>query len=324
MQDKEALQQISRDLSRLQNALSGPGGVTRQLEGQLRQLENRLLRQFEQTMLAQLQTMLPAGIAQAVPILGRLLPGMADGGVLDGSQPAVLAGEAGPEAVLPLKRGPDGRLGVAAIGGPAQMPTHLVAEPVTERSGRPAAEQAGNGLGNSDSLGPTALQAPRISIHLHMEQPAAFSQTSGFSQTPLAAIAEAAPPLPAAGPAPLIWQADSDLFAGREGITAPAAQTELDLAPLGGSPPVERILQEAVLEEAILAGASRDQAPASLPAGRQAAVDLPPPQLDASEILTRLELDQLSGMLRRALEQAVDHRLEENMVQLRGQWGGYL
>jgi phage-related minor tail protein len=28
-----------------------------------------------------------------------------------------LAGEAGPEAIMPLKRGPDGRLGVAGAGG---------------------------------------------------------------------------------------------------------------------------------------------------------------------------------------------------------------
>lgn len=32
-----------------------------------------------------------------------------------------LMGEAGPEAIMPLRRGPDGRLGVAAQGGPAQI-----------------------------------------------------------------------------------------------------------------------------------------------------------------------------------------------------------
>ena len=33
-------------------------------------------------------------------------------------------GEAGPEAIMPLRRGPDGRLGVAAAGGGA--PVHVV------------------------------------------------------------------------------------------------------------------------------------------------------------------------------------------------------
>lgn len=294
MQDKEALQQISRDLSRLQNALSGPGGVSRQLEGQLRQLENRLLRQFEQTMLAQLQTLLPAGLAQAVPILGRLLPGMADGGVLDGSQPAVLAGEAGPEAVLPLRRGPDGQLGVAQIGGPAFPPAVPAADPVTERP----PVQFGNQIGEPDSLAPSALQAPRISIHLHMEQPAGFVAPS-LASPPISAGAGLAP-LPVAAPAAPVWQADSSLFADHEQIAAPPAEAwPLDPAPL-------------------------DPAPLNPPAASQPAPDLLPPELEETEILTRLELDQLSGMLRRALEQAVDHRLEEGLVQLRGQWGGYL
>jgi len=52
-------------------------------------------------------------------------PRFAKGGVL--SAPALLAlqggvglaGEAGPEAIMPLRRGPDGRLGVAAEGGGA-------------------------------------------------------------------------------------------------------------------------------------------------------------------------------------------------------------
>jgi phage-related minor tail protein len=40
-----------------------------------------------------------------------------------------LAGEAGPEAIMPLQRGPDGRLGVAAGGGGATHVTIQIATP---------------------------------------------------------------------------------------------------------------------------------------------------------------------------------------------------
>jgi phage-related minor tail protein len=40
-----------------------------------------------------------------------------------------LAGEAGPEAIMPLSRGPDGRLGVAASGGAAPNVTVHIATP---------------------------------------------------------------------------------------------------------------------------------------------------------------------------------------------------
>lgn len=43
---------------------------------------------------------------------------MMDGGV-------GLAGEAGPEAIMPLRRGPDGRLGVASAGGAGHVTIHI-------------------------------------------------------------------------------------------------------------------------------------------------------------------------------------------------------
>lgn len=47
-------------------------------------------------------------------ILSAFLPRLAKGGVVDGATSFAIGGEAGPEAVLPLKRMSDGRLGVAA------------------------------------------------------------------------------------------------------------------------------------------------------------------------------------------------------------------
>jgi phage-related minor tail protein len=56
-------------------------------------------------------------------MLGQAVRGFAKGGVVQGAtafmaggQPAVM-GEAGPEAILPLARGSDGRLGVRGGGG---------------------------------------------------------------------------------------------------------------------------------------------------------------------------------------------------------------
>jgi len=57
---------------------------------------------------------------------GRVTP-FARGGVVQGPTPFPmrggmgLMGEAGPEAIMPLTRGPDGRLGVAAAGGAAPV-----------------------------------------------------------------------------------------------------------------------------------------------------------------------------------------------------------
>ena len=49
-------------------------------------------------------------------VLSAFLPRLAKGGVVDGATGFAIGGEAGPEAVLPLKRMADGRLGVAVEG----------------------------------------------------------------------------------------------------------------------------------------------------------------------------------------------------------------
>ncbi|MDQ0317829.1 phage tail tape measure protein [Amorphus orientalis] len=68
-------------------------------------------------------SILGSAASAGVKSVGNLLP-FAEGGVIGapatfplGGGRTGLAGEAGPEAVLPLERGPDGRLGVAAGGG---------------------------------------------------------------------------------------------------------------------------------------------------------------------------------------------------------------
>ena len=90
-------------------------------------------------------------------LLGSLtgVPGFARGGVVGGVGGALLAtpsglalaGEAGPEAILPLTRGPDGRLGVRAQGqgAPVQVVMNIStsdAEGFRRNRGRIAAELA--------------------------------------------------------------------------------------------------------------------------------------------------------------------------------------
>jgi phage-related minor tail protein len=60
--------------------------------------------------------------------------GFARGGMLRGGRVQPLMGEAGPEAILPLNRGPDGRLGVAA-GGAASRPVSVTVNIATPDPG---------------------------------------------------------------------------------------------------------------------------------------------------------------------------------------------
>ena len=114
------LQAIARLLER---QTAGPQSLNRQLATQLAtqldrrltQMETRLNTHLEQIVSRQLAALLPTHLQALAPILSdNLIPRFADGGVLSGDTPMALAGEAGPEAVLPLRRGADGQLGVVA------------------------------------------------------------------------------------------------------------------------------------------------------------------------------------------------------------------
>lgn len=91
-------------------------------------------------------SILGAAAAGAVKTAGNLLP-FAEGGVIGapatfplGGGRTGLAGEAGPEAILPLARGPDGRLGVSAGGGAAVHVTMTVNTPDAESFRRSEAQ----------------------------------------------------------------------------------------------------------------------------------------------------------------------------------------
>ena len=102
----------------LKSAASGGKG----LEDVLRSLGNRLADIALSAGLKPLESMIGGAFSGLLGGAGKVTP-FADGGVV--SAPSYfpmggnigLMGEAGSEAILPLRRGPDGALGVAAAGG---------------------------------------------------------------------------------------------------------------------------------------------------------------------------------------------------------------
>ena len=111
--------------------------------------------------------LLAQGIAGLMPFAdggsfaqGRVMP-FANGGVVNGpvSFPMRggmgLMGEAGPEAIMPLTRGADGKLGVRAQGGGAATVVMNITTPDVEgfrRSGSQIAAQMGRALGRSQRI----------------------------------------------------------------------------------------------------------------------------------------------------------------------------
>lgn len=121
--------QLSRQLDDVVRLLSGRGSIERILERQIKHVERRLQSQLEthlkQTIEQLFSGLLGGNQGLAGSLFGFLqggsLPGFADGGIVEGAQILALAGEDGPEAILPLRRGADGQLGVASLA--ADQPT---------------------------------------------------------------------------------------------------------------------------------------------------------------------------------------------------------
>jgi phage-related minor tail protein len=104
----------------------------RTLSDVLRQLALSLSRQTVQAALSPITSIFSTGISALLGGFGGTTPVVphAQGGVIAspiafplGGQKVGVAGEAGPEAILPLARGADGRLGVSAAGG--QPPVNI-------------------------------------------------------------------------------------------------------------------------------------------------------------------------------------------------------
>lgn len=109
---------LLRDLARELRGLRAEGGAERLIERQLASIESRMESLLENMLTRLLGQMLGGGGGLGGMLSGLIdLPRLAEGGVVDGAQLLALGGEAGPEAVLPLTRLADGRLGVRAEAG---------------------------------------------------------------------------------------------------------------------------------------------------------------------------------------------------------------
>jgi phage-related minor tail protein len=116
----DRLFKVSADIEQNARKLENHG-LDRAVASLLGRLERDLKHQVSQIMKETLAVIFSGGqtgvgqngIGQ---VLSALLPRLAKGGVVDGATGFAIGGEAGPEAVLPLKRMADGRLGVAMEG----------------------------------------------------------------------------------------------------------------------------------------------------------------------------------------------------------------
>jgi len=129
--DSRGLAQIQQTAIRLEETLQRleRGGIEEVVSHAVRrsqkQLEDHLKATLRDSLLSLIGPSSSRGGGGLLSIVGSIFPGLARGGVLSGRDMVARAGEAGPEAVLPLARGRDGRLGVVASG-----PTPSRAAPV--------------------------------------------------------------------------------------------------------------------------------------------------------------------------------------------------
>jgi len=120
--DPRGLTQIQQTATRLEETLQRleRGGleevVSHAIRRSQKQLEDHLKATLRDSLLSLIGPSTSHGGGGLLSIVGSILPGLARGGVLSGRDFVARAGEAGPEAVLPLARGRDGRLGVVASG----------------------------------------------------------------------------------------------------------------------------------------------------------------------------------------------------------------
>ena len=118
---EQQLNGLAAEMRRLHAVMEQQTKSARLIERQINRFEQQLTRQIENLVSELLSRALPeagavAGGAELGQLVSQLLvPRFADGGVVEGPGLVALAGEAGPEAVLPLKRGEDGQLGVSLV-----------------------------------------------------------------------------------------------------------------------------------------------------------------------------------------------------------------
>lgn len=125
----------TQELEKLGRQFSS-GGIDQVIQTALKKQERQLTQQMntivKDAIVAAFGGVGGAGKSSVLSSLLGVIPGFARGGVLSRSTPVAYAGEAGPEVVLPLKKGPDGRLGISVQGakGEGQRPLSSSRTPI--------------------------------------------------------------------------------------------------------------------------------------------------------------------------------------------------
>jgi len=122
--NQNGLNEIQQTANRLEEMLQRleRGGLEHVISTAVRrsqkQLEDSIRITLRDSLIGMIGTPSGRGGGGLLSVVGSLLPGFARGGILSGRDMVARTGEAGPEAVLPLARGRDGRLGVVSTGAP--------------------------------------------------------------------------------------------------------------------------------------------------------------------------------------------------------------
>lgn len=128
-QATEAIHSMARQLQSNSSDAIVSRAITRMESEMRRQLQSLVRDMLTAVINGQFGTSSNAGSGGISGLLAAMLPRFARGGVVDGASMLALGGESGPEAVLPLKRMPDGRLGVTTdtskTGATSQHRPHI-------------------------------------------------------------------------------------------------------------------------------------------------------------------------------------------------------
>ncbi len=178
----ERLEQAASELGNFSRQLSSGGlekAIASAFKSQEKQFQNQIAKLIETALSSALVGSGGGGNAASKTLSSSLLsliPGFARGGILDRRTVIAQTAEAGPEVVLPLKKGADGRLGVVAA---TSKNTAASAPPVTinliQQDGQNSPQLGGNPtIDDQEAIADLVLRAMddaidrRLEAHLHV------------------------------------------------------------------------------------------------------------------------------------------------------------
>ncbi len=176
----ERLEQAASELGNFSRKLSGNSFekiIESAFKAQEKQFRNQIIKLIESTLISAVGASGGGAASKNFSsALLSLIPGFARGGILDRRTVIAQTAEAGPEVVLPLKKGADGRLGVVAAtskNNPASNPPPVTIN-IMGPDGLPDGQTASNAtIDDQEAIADLVLRAMddaidrRLEAHLH-------------------------------------------------------------------------------------------------------------------------------------------------------------